>query len=137
MLTSVTELAKQRYLDTETAEAVALTSNNVFVIGNQHMVQTAFVENFVNEVKAAQGGEDASTKIRARLIAVQQNPFYRFETDLVDLIRNDIELPELVYEAFFDYYLSNGEMPYSVAKARDGDPYEWVNDRIRSDLGVN
>lgn len=35
-----------------------------------------------------------------------------------------------MYETLYDYYTESGEMPYGTAKARDGDPVEWVNDRI-------
>jgi hypothetical protein len=31
--------------------------------------------------------------------------------------------------------MSNGEMPYEVAKAREGDPEEWIMDRL-SELGL-
>lgn len=36
-------------------------------------------------------------------------------------------------EAFgklYDYFYSSGEMPYGVAKARDGDPVEWILDYL-------
>jgi len=40
--------------------------------------------------------------------------------------------PEM--EAFFtdlyEYFLNSGDMPYGVAKARDGDPYEWIGDQL-------
>jgi hypothetical protein len=28
-------------------------------------------------------------------------------------------------------------MPYGVAKARDGDPYNWISDRLAQELGIN
>ena len=28
-------------------------------------------------------------------------------------------------------------MPYGTAKARDGDPYNWISDRLAQELGVN
>lgn len=34
------------------------------------------------------------------------------------------------YEDLFKYYLNIGEMPYGVAKARTGDPYEWIGMRL-------
>lgn len=34
------------------------------------------------------------------------------------------------YEALFDYYLNSGEMPYGVAKAREGDPVQWIADKL-------
>ncbi len=35
-----------------------------------------------------------------------------------------------LYEALFEHFLNNGEMPYGTAKARDGDPMEWLDARI-------
>lgn len=40
-----------------------------------------------------------------------------------------IESSEL-YEELYYYFVTNGEMPYGVAKARTGDPYEWISDKI-------
>ena len=34
------------------------------------------------------------------------------------------------YEALFDYFSNNGEMPYGTQKARDGDPVEWITDKL-------
>lgn len=49
----------------------------------------------------------------------------------------DGDLSDDLYHALFDYYSDNGEMPYGVAKARDGDPYNWISDRLAQELGVN
>ena len=38
-----------------------------------------------------------------------------------------------LYQALFDYY--QDEMPYGTQKARDGDPVEWLNDRL-DDLNI-
>ena len=42
-----------------------------------------------------------------------------------------------LYDALFDYYLNSGEMPYGVAKARSGDPYEWVAQRFADDMPMD
>lgn len=39
------------------------------------------------------------------------------------------------WDMMYEHFLNNGEMPYGVAKARDGDPYEWIGDRIASMFG--
>jgi len=44
------------------------------------------------------------------------------------------DLDEHLYDALFDYYHDSGEMPYGVAKARDGDPHEWVAQNLESHL---
>jgi len=47
------------------------------------------------------------------------------------------DLDSDLYEALFDYYSDAGEMPYGVAKARTGDPFSWVSDKLADHLGVN
>ena len=37
--------------------------------------------------------------------------------------------------ALYDYFVNSGEMPYGTAKARDGDPNEWIFDKLNS-LGM-
>ena len=49
----------------------------------------------------------------------------------------DGDLNDELYHALYDYYSDNGEMPYGVAKARDGDPYNWISDKLAAELGVN
>ena len=44
------------------------------------------------------------------------------------------ELDDDLYHALFDYYCDSGDMPYGTAKARDGDPYEWVAANLESHL---
>ena len=48
--------------------------------------------------------------------------------DVTDL--DQIEYGSEVYDDLFDYYMSSGEMPYGIMKARDGDPDVWIVDRI-------
>jgi hypothetical protein len=43
-------------------------------------------------------------------------------------------MSDRLYESLYDYYVLNGEMPYGTAKARDGDPVEWVEDRFYADV---
>lgn len=45
------------------------------------------------------------------------------------------ELDDHLYEALFDYYMLHGEMPYGIAKARTGDPFDWVSQQLDSHLG--
>ncbi len=44
------------------------------------------------------------------------------------------ELDSNLYDALYDYYSLNGEMPYGTAKARTGDPMEWVADKLYREL---
>ncbi len=63
---------------------------------------------------------------------------------LIDRFRHEVqqfkdggELDHDLYDALFDYYSQHGAMPYGVAKARTGDPYNWVSHRFSNDLGLD
>jgi hypothetical protein len=43
---------------------------------------------------------------------------------------SEVELDDY-YEEFFEYFAS--EMPYGVAKARTGDPDQWMFDRLEEE----
>jgi hypothetical protein len=45
------------------------------------------------------------------------------------------EITDDLYHALYDYYFD--DMPYGTKKARDGDPYEWVSDRLADELGIS
>ena len=47
---------------------------------------------------------------------------------------NTGEMSDKLYDALYDYYLDRGEMPYGIAKAREGDPYTWVAARFEADI---
>jgi hypothetical protein len=57
----------------------------------------------------------------------------RFKYEVKQFEENG-ELDEDLYHALFDYYNDQGEMPYGVAKARTGDPYNWVASNLGSHL---
>ena len=40
------------------------------------------------------------------------------------------------YEALYSYYSDAGEMPYGTQKARDGDPVQWIADRLDAETGM-
>ena len=43
---------------------------------------------------------------------------------------------EKFYSALFDFYADSGEMPLGTQKARTGDPYEWIHDRLMDESVV-
>ena len=49
--------------------------------------------------------------------------------DVLDVYDTDL------YYDLFSYYADSGEMPYGTAKARDGDPVQFINDKL-DDLGL-
>ena len=58
----------------------------------------------------------------------------RFSREVADFEAGG-DLDQDLYEALYDYYFD--DMPYGTKKARDGDPYEWVSERLADELGVN
>ncbi len=59
----------------------------------------------------------------------------RFKHETKRFLAGD-DLDSDLYEALYDYYADAGEMPYGVAKARDGDPYQWVSDHFADELAL-
>lgn len=49
----------------------------------------------------------------------------------------DIDENQDFFDALYNYYSDSGEMPYGVQKARDGDPYEWITQRLDHESGVS
>ena len=47
---------------------------------------------------------------------------------------NTGEMSDKLYDALYDYYVDRGDMPYGIAKAREGDPYTWVAARFEADI---
>lgn len=48
----------------------------------------------------------------------------------------DIDENQDFFDALYEYYAESGEMPYGVQKARDGDPYEWITQRLDQEAGM-
>lgn len=46
------------------------------------------------------------------------------------------DLPDELYDALFDFYLNSGSMPYGIAKARTGDPVNWIIRRLEADFNA-
>jgi hypothetical protein len=43
------------------------------------------------------------------------------------------DLDDHLYNALYDFWFD--DMPYGTKKARDGDPYEWISDKLANELG--
>lgn len=44
------------------------------------------------------------------------------------------EIDQDSFDLLYDFYLNAGDMPYGVAKARDGDPYDWIVRKLGEDF---
>lgn len=65
--------------------------------------------------------------------ATMQHIISKYKNEVKRFIAGE-ELDTDLFEALFDYYSDIGEMPYGVAKARTGDPFEWITDRFDRDV---
>ena len=56
--------------------------------------------------------------------------------DTIDIVRlnNFLQFDddEVVDDVVMDFYMKSNLMPYGVAKARDGDPYAWIAERVEA-----
>jgi len=52
---------------------------------------------------------------------------------LVAIANCEMEMDTEIFDLLYEYYLP--EMPYGIAKARTGDPYEWIYGRIEFEYG--
>ena len=57
----------------------------------------------------------------------------KFKHEVKNFLAGD-DLDSDLYHALYDYYSDHGELPYGIAKARDGDPFEWVTMRFDRDV---
>ena len=40
-----------------------------------------------------------------------------------------------LFDELYEYYVNSGEMPYGIAKARDGDPDQWIQEELDREYG--
>jgi hypothetical protein len=45
------------------------------------------------------------------------------------------EISQDMHDRLFDHYCASGEMPYGTMKAKTGDPYLWILDKVAEELG--
>ena len=53
--------------------------------------------------------------------------------EFVDQGADPMALPDELYNVLYDHY--QDEMPYGTQKARDGDPFEWISEKLMSVFG--
>ena len=70
-----------------------------------------------------------STALRVALVTELAAKFNLNEeqaSNVAEFLEGEDDLDQAVFEKLLSWYMSSGEMPYGVAKARNGDPYEWI-----------
>ena len=61
-------------------------------------------------------------------VLLQRHPSFKPEKFLAGSVHIDNEL----FEDLYDFYFR--EMPYGTVTARDGDPYQWIYNRLEEEL---
>ena len=79
------------------------------------------------------GVAEAVSMNTAQNTETMQHIISRFKHEVKNFVNGD-DLDTDLYHALYDYYSDHGEIPYGIAKARDGDPYEWVTQRFDRDV---
>jgi hypothetical protein len=59
----------------------------------------------------------------------------QWPSDVKTFIRTG-SLTDNLYNVLFDHYCNTNEMPYGTAKARTGDPYEWIESHFSDFLEI-
>ena len=126
------------------------------VDGNSVIVKTSQGKMRVNitDIKTAEAPEQGmteSTELNTMLkyagIPVAESRVLDEAGETIDHILNRFkhevkqfeqggDLENDLYDAMYDYYSDKGEIPYGIAKARTGDPFEWITDRLDQELGT-
>lgn len=126
---SPTVIASKHYLNPEAADAVALIAHYAI----DQMIPEEHELRFVKDVKDAQG-----------LFHTRSYKEHIINDDLGKLVKQyEVEVQKFinggnidygVYCIFFDYFVNNGLIPYGIAKARTGDPQNWIASRLEDYL---
>ena len=56
--------------------------------------------------------------------------------NLFEFLQGEDIMDSYVEEAVYSFYMDSGEMPYGVAKARDGDPAEWIYNQLSREYNL-
>lgn len=59
------------------------------------------------------------------------NKFPLTDREVLDIIEDPELLDGELYSRLYTYYTTSGEMPYGTAKARTGDPDQWIFDALQ------
>lgn len=90
----------------------------------------------IDRIRGLAGLPVAESRLMDSAGETLQHILNRFKHEVRNFEDNG-DLDDDLYHALYDYYSDNGEMPYGTMKARTGDPYEWIGDRLAQELGVN
>lgn len=101
-------------------------------VGDTEEIGSSDVSGWVKQVEQSLAGMGESMNEGADTL---EGILSKFSTDYAKFkAGGDIDENEDFFQALYDHYFD--EMPYGVKKARDGDPYEWITDRLDQESGI-
>jgi len=116
---SVEEVHEDVEEDTSLADMLRLAGRSGVMGLNQNNIIAESLELDEEEVEVREDTEENEVKrVIAKILGT-----YR------PLTYDDFDNQDLNF-ALYDYFVNSGDMPYGTAKARDGDPDEWIFDRL-------
>lgn len=77
---------------------------------------------------------DRTSLVRA--LAEKFNIKEKQATNVAEFLEGEDDLDTFVEEIIFDFYLDSGKMPYGTAKARTGDPQEWMFNELSREFDL-
>jgi len=89
------------------------------------------VAESINSLRRLAGMEVMENVLTDNTHHTLKHIIHTFRRDIHDFIQHG-DLSDHLFDALYDYY--HDDMPYGVAKARSGDPHEWISDRLHRDL---
>ena len=112
------------------------TSNGDMMTMNIHDIDQAVAESAeLNTMLKYAGIPVAESRMLDESGETLDHILNRFKHEIAQF-EQDGDLDDNLYDALYDYYSDAGEIPYGIAKARTGDPYQWVSDRLDQELGT-
>ena len=112
------------------------TSNGDMMTMNIHDIDQAVAESAeLNTMLKYAGIPVAESRVLDESGETLDHILNRFKHEVAQF-EQDGDLDDNLYDALYDYYSDAGEIPYGIAKARTGDPYQWVSDRLDQELGT-
>ena len=121
-------------------------------VGDNHKITTQGGKNKFNkrnrstmpaDIKGGQKtGPTANVAMAENTDATLDSIVEKYPTELESILTGNSFLTDhdKFYDELYEYFVTGagrGEMPYGVAKARDGDPDQWITEYLEQEYGRN
>lgn len=94
-------------------------------------INESYAETVVEKHEAKMTFEEIVKEVASKFTLTESEA-----TNVATWLEQNDDLTVDVEEKLYSFYMDSNEMPYGTAKARDGDPQEWIFNRLTSELGL-